>query len=506
MSTAAKSVLMALAIDHIVESPDNPRKHFDPAFIDELAKSLAQSGQLTPCIVRPAKGAAGRYELAAGATRLRAARQAKLERLDCLVRPMDDAEFLELLTFENLKRRDLRPLEEARGYAVLQKKLEGWTVEKIAERSGVSPSYVRDRLRLLTLHPDALALVEAGTLPLGHALELAKLTQAQQQEMVGSGGDAFDDDGLWRYEDYNQLGLADDGERDPAAHRSVVPLASLRAEIRDRYPVDLATQQTAELFPELMLAVEDAMGAALPIVQITDRWSAPQAEGSPPILNNEAWRRADGTRGAKKCKHAVQLGVGVHGSPAVFGQAFLVCIAKTECRTHFADEIRIAESRAKWDADRKADAAGKGGKEEEAPWRKQERLKREAIARLKPAKAAILEAIAAKLESVTAKAGGPLDALLLHQRRTIRPEAAKRFPRSGGLEAFVRQLAFDEVLSIFGSEWQLDRFRKVAKGLGVNLDALAKAHAPKGAKAGTGAKTTKAGKAAKAKATKARAR
>lgn len=482
--------LVAIRVADIIESPDNPRHFFSPAFIDELAASLRAVGQLTPCLVRPVRSAGGQvagYELAAGATRWRAAKQAGLETLLCVVREMDDATFLEALTFENLKRRDLQPMEEARAYALLQKKLEGWTVEKIAERSGVSAAYVRDRMRLLKLVPDVVTLLEAGQIQLAHALELAKLRPDQQQEMVDA--DIWDGVGLWREAEGGLLPSDDDpvtGRREPVSARE------LRALIAERFPVDLA--DVPELFPEMAQAIAAAETDALVVVQISTAYNAPKArDGEAPILGNRAWCRADGTKGHKKCKYATQLGVVVHGL-GERGEAFRICTATTACRTHFAKEIDWAERQAKAKASAKADADKPKG---EDPWEKRRRLEMEAKARFKPAIPAVQAAIATAIATASTKVGGPLDKLISRGRPWPKENAKGGVGRGTTPEDLMRCLAWREV---DGNQWNAHvELPRIGKLLGVNVAAIVKAHTK------TAAKKTPAAKKAKGKAKAVRA-
>lgn len=451
--------LVALRVVDIIESPDNPRRLFSAAFIDELAASLRSVGQLTPCLVRPIRhaGEVVGYELAAGATRWRAAKQAGLERLLCVLREMDDATFLEALTFENLKRRDLQPMEEARAYALLQKRLEGWTVEKIAERSGVSAAYVRDRLRLTRLVPAVATLLEEGRLHLAHALELAKLRPDQQQEMVDA--DAWDG-GLWREAEGGLLpGDDEDGRRE------LVSARELRASIAERFPVDLA--DVPEIFPEMAQAIAAAETDALVVVRISTAYQAPKAlDGEAPILGNRHWCRADGTKGHKKCKHATQLGVVVHGHEWR-GEAFRICTATTVCRTHFGEEIDYAERLAK------AKAAAPDKPKGEEPWVKRQRLEREAKARFKPAIPAIRQAIARAIAAAPTKLGGPLDKLVQRGRQWQKP-TKDGIGRGTTPEDLMRYLAWREVE---GNQWAAHtELPRIGKLLGVNVAAIVKAH------------------------------
>lgn len=511
MTSATPTSVMRLSLAAIVPSPDNPRKHFAPAWLAELGASMLAQGQLAPCLVRPHPKQTGKFELAAGESRYRAARIVKIAALDCVVRPMDDAQFLEALTFENLKRRDLRPLEEARSYALLQTKLEGWTVERIAEKSGVSVDYVRDRMRLLTLVPEVLALIEQERLPLSHALEIAKLSAEQQRAVI----DPEEWNGVWREErepredlftdsdDEDEPSWDDEEEseaaeapatKDPYARCITVSLRELKAHITQRFPVDPEAEATAELFPTLVEAMREAAEKAVPVVHISDAWSAPAVEeGTPEILSKRDWRKADGSQGAKACKHAKTLGVGVHGG--VRGQTFMVCLAKTECRAHFGDEIRSAEERA---AFKRANAAPAGSAHEE-PWRKQERLEREKKARFAVAQPAVLRALAASLATASTKVGGPLDTLIARERPW--PKGAEGITRGTTPEDLMRFLAWREFTTNMYNAYE--QLPKVGKLLGVDVAGIVKAAQPKRAAANqanqAATKGTKATKRAKAK-------
>lgn len=494
MATAAKSAaalgaeIIDIPLDRIIESEDNPRKHFDAAFVAQLAASLVEVGQITPALVRPHPTKPQYFELVAGATRFRAAKQAERPTLRCVVEPMDDVRFLKALTFENLKRRDLRPLEEARGYALLMKRLDGYTPARIAHESGVSVDYVRDRLRLLQLVPDALALLDEdpSPLPLSHALELAKLTPAQQQEVLDT--DSYDEV-LWHDE---QSTFFPDTRDSKKKGRAVVTLNEFRSAIAEHFPIDPASEQTAELFPELAEAFQATAATAAPFALISDSWSAPNVKkGEQRILSNREWKRADGSKGAPKCKESI-LGIGVHGR--VRGHQFAICIAKDTCTKHYKEEIEWAARQSKAQAQSARDA---GKPEKEQPYQREARLRREAISAMRPALPKIMEALRAKVATANGKPSGPLAAILLHQRSTMKPEAKKAFP-----DDLLRQMAYSELVTIQLSEYSLDRFRAAAKALGVELKALVKAHgkqasakkaAPK--KAGTKAKSKAASRA-----------
>lgn len=173
----------SLPIVLVRESALNPRKHFDEKALDELTENVRERGILSPLLVRPGvrnTPEAGTFEIAAGHRRYRAATRAGLDTVPAIVRAMDDDEFLELLTIENLHRDDLHPLEEAEGYETLMAR-RGYDVETLAAKIGKSLSYVYQRLKLLALIPAARKRFLAGELTAGHAVPLARLTDADQK-------------------------------------------------------------------------------------------------------------------------------------------------------------------------------------------------------------------------------------------------------------------------------------------------------------------------------------
>lgn len=172
-----------LPMDWLVESPTNPRQIFDDDGLQELAASIRANGVLQPLLVRPR--AERSFEIVFGARRYRGATMAEQETVPVCIREMTDAQVLEAQLVENLQRRDVHPLDEAHGYARLLALDEPkYSIELIAAKCGKHPGYVASRLRLTEL---ATAVVEAFSkdeIGLGHALLLAKLQPAAQQEAL----------------------------------------------------------------------------------------------------------------------------------------------------------------------------------------------------------------------------------------------------------------------------------------------------------------------------------
>ena len=167
--------LATLAVAAIEPHPDQPRRYFDEAALDELAASIGSRGVIQPVIVRPLPG--GRYQLVAGERRWRAAQRAQLHEIPALIRDLSDRDVMALALIENLQREDLNPIEEARAYQRLAE-FESLTQAEIAKLVDKSRSHVANFQRLLSLPEPVIALVETGSLSMGHARALIGSEQA----------------------------------------------------------------------------------------------------------------------------------------------------------------------------------------------------------------------------------------------------------------------------------------------------------------------------------------
>ena len=161
-----------VAIELLRRNPDQPRRRFDDAELDELAQSIATHGVLQPILVRPVPGAPGEWQIVAGERRWRAAQKAQLHVVPVLVRELTDTEVLEIGIVENIQRADLDPIEEAMGYFTLVERF-GHTQAGVAQVVGKSRSHVANALRLLALPDSVHAHLVAGRLSAGHARAIA---------------------------------------------------------------------------------------------------------------------------------------------------------------------------------------------------------------------------------------------------------------------------------------------------------------------------------------------
>ncbi len=182
MGGAGDPVLANLPVETIHPNPRQPRRHVDKEATDGLADSLRAQGMLQPVVVRPR--AEGGYELIAGERRWVAAREAGIPTVPALVREADDRDSFVLALVENVAREQLAPVDEARAYTVLIDEF-GLSLADVAERVGRSKPSISNRLRLLELPDDVLAMVDAGELTEGHARAvLAVPDQAERRRLA----------------------------------------------------------------------------------------------------------------------------------------------------------------------------------------------------------------------------------------------------------------------------------------------------------------------------------
>jgi ParB family transcriptional regulator, chromosome partitioning protein len=189
----------SVPITELAESATNPRKRFDAKSLEELAASFKTQGILAPLLVRELEES--KYEVVAGARRLRAAKLAELEKLPVRVVELTDAEAIEAQCVENLQREDIHPLEEALGFkSLLELGEPAYTISTIASRAGKSEAYVYGRIRLADLIPPVAEAFLKDQITIGHALLIAKLPASQQQEAFAA---AFR--GMWTSEGNSQV-------------------------------------------------------------------------------------------------------------------------------------------------------------------------------------------------------------------------------------------------------------------------------------------------------------
>lgn len=174
----AEGELLTLPISKVEPRKEQPREYFDEQALQDLADSIAQYGLIQPITVR--KLESGYYQIIAGERRWRASRLAGLDEVPVRVIEADDRLTAELALVENLQREGLNPIEEAKGYKTLMES-HGLTQDEVAKSVGRSRPAVTNALRLLSLSPKVLEMVEKGELSAGHARALLPISQEEKQ-------------------------------------------------------------------------------------------------------------------------------------------------------------------------------------------------------------------------------------------------------------------------------------------------------------------------------------
>ena len=162
---SSRAGVRMIPVSAIAPHPDQPRRHFDEAALDELAASIAERGIIQPIVVRPH---GHDYQIVAGERRWRAAQRARLHEVPVVVRDYTDSETLQIALVENIQRQDLNAIEEAQAYQRLQDEF-GHTQDVLSRVVHKSRSHVANLLRLLDLPADVQSRVVDGTLTMGHA-------------------------------------------------------------------------------------------------------------------------------------------------------------------------------------------------------------------------------------------------------------------------------------------------------------------------------------------------
>ena len=160
--------LLLIPIENIFRDENQPRKNFDKEKIEELAQSIHKNGLIQPLILT--KKLDNTYTLVAGERRWRAAQIANLKIIPALLLP-DDLDKDEISLIENIQREDLKILEEANAYQKLIEK-NGYTHEGLSKIVGKSRSHITNLLRILSLDPYFVDLLNKGILSMGHARAL----------------------------------------------------------------------------------------------------------------------------------------------------------------------------------------------------------------------------------------------------------------------------------------------------------------------------------------------
>lgn len=189
MSGFYNNAIFWIEVDKIKPNPFQPRKEFDEAKLNDLARSIRQYGVLQPLTVtrrevqKPDGGLAAEYELIAGERRLRASKIAGIAQVPVLIREAydDDKTKLELAIIENLQREDLNAIDRAKAFDRLVKEFHFKHVE-VAEKIGKSREYVSNTIRLLGMPEEMQQALAEGKISEGHTRPLLMLIDRPEEQ------------------------------------------------------------------------------------------------------------------------------------------------------------------------------------------------------------------------------------------------------------------------------------------------------------------------------------
>ena len=166
-----------ISLKQIKANPNQPRKNFDGEALKELADSIRAHGIIQPIVLN--KDGDG-YIIIAGERRYRAAKLAGLETVPAVVKNYTERQIKEIAIIENLQREDLNPIEAAKAIKQLMEEYH-LTQETVSDRIGKSRSNIANSLRLLSLYPEVVEMIESGKLSAGHARCLVVVANVNDQ-------------------------------------------------------------------------------------------------------------------------------------------------------------------------------------------------------------------------------------------------------------------------------------------------------------------------------------
>lgn len=167
-----------LYLDDIIPNRFQPRENFDEQALKELAVSIKEHGVIQPIVVRKI---GEKYEIIAGERRYKASTMAGLTKIPAIIRNLDDKESSKVALIENLQRKDLTPIEEARTYQKILE-LDALTQEELAKTMGKSQSAVSNKLRLLSLTDEVQDALLKEKISERHARSLLNIENPELQK------------------------------------------------------------------------------------------------------------------------------------------------------------------------------------------------------------------------------------------------------------------------------------------------------------------------------------
>ncbi len=454
-----------IPLSDIQPSPTNPRARMDDAALAELVESVRTFGVLSPVLLREApvavkgsKSARRKYEIVYGHRRFAAAVGAGLDEIPADVRELTDEQALEIQLVENRDREDVHPLDEAEAYQRFHQQF-GHSAEDIAARVGRPIQFVKDRLRLMQLVEEAKEHFLEGRIHLGHAIILARLKPDDQKRAIKAG--LFQEENLLYHPD-------DESDEDPIKVRTV---RELQGWVDSHVKLDVKAPIVADLFPETHAAIEQVGGNPKQLLPIThESYLPPDAKDGERVYTPQSWRRADGNHKSKTCDKSV-LGIVMVGPGR--GESFHVCINRTACKVHFAEEIKAAAARAKHgSASKSAGKATARASNTQNKYDIQNKLNEANRQAFNASAPAIVAAIIKQLGKLEVKPNGKLADLLVQQCLEYGDKPTAHMARGKDAKSLLRYLVLQALETEMGEWASFREFPKLAKNLGFKLDGV----------------------------------
>lgn len=172
--------IIEVALDDIIPNRFQPRLAFDEKGLNELAESIRQHGIIQPLVLRKV---ADKFEIIAGERRYKAAYIAGLTKVPAVIIDLNDNESAEVAIVENIQRRDLSPIEEAKSYKKLLDR--GYlTQDQLATRMGKTQATISNKLRLLNLDEKVQDALLNNKISERHARSLLKIEDKEEQKNI----------------------------------------------------------------------------------------------------------------------------------------------------------------------------------------------------------------------------------------------------------------------------------------------------------------------------------
>ena len=166
-----------IPIEDIIPNRFQPRLNFDEKALNELAESIKQHGIIQPLVLRPL---GDKFEIIAGERRYKAATLAGLRTVPGIVTEMDDNTSAEVALIENVQRKDLSSIEEAKSYKSMLER-SNMTQEELAKKMGLSQSTIANKLRLLNLSEEVQSALTQEKISERHARALLAINNKEEQ-------------------------------------------------------------------------------------------------------------------------------------------------------------------------------------------------------------------------------------------------------------------------------------------------------------------------------------